>query len=127
MSDVNEVLREVLDATEFVAIVTQGPDGPHVVGNWGDYIRKLGPTSDTIVIPAGGYQQTEKNLASDPRIQLLVASREVQGSQGPGQGCTIHGTAELVTDGPVVDEVKQHFPWARGALVMVIEEVLPHL
>lgn len=98
-----------------------------MVGNWGAYIRKLGPTADTIVIPAGGYHQTEKNLAIDPRIQLLVASREVQGSHGPGQGCTIHGTAEVVTNGPAVDEVKQHFPWARGALVIAIKEVFPQL
>ena len=118
---------DLLGATEFVAIVTSGDDGPHVVGNWGEYVRKLNASAETIVLPAGGYHQTEANLAKDDRIKLLVASRRIQGSHGPGQGCVIDGTAQLLTEGSIVEEVKSHFPWARGALVIEVKGIIPQL
>jgi len=127
MSDAHETYREVLEASEFVAIVTNGDDGSHVVGTWGEYVRKLSPSTERLVVPAGGYRQTERNLAKDNRIQLLIASRSVPGSNGPGQACEISGTAELVTRGPVADEVKRNFPWARGALVVTIKKINPQL
>ena len=119
--------REVCEATEFVALVTAGPDGPHVVGNWGHYMRALGITRDTIVLPAGRYRQTEQNLRTSNRIQLLVASKTVQGSRNPGQGYLISGTAELVTAGEHADAVKAKFPWARGALVIRVDGVTAQL
>lgn len=119
--------REVCEATEFVTIVTQGDDGPHVVANWGDYMRKLGIREDTIVFPAGRYQQTERNLRKNGRVQLLVASRKVQGTRGPGQGYLIEGTAEVLDAGDAVAAVKAQFPWARGALVIHVEKVTAQL
>ena len=119
--------REVCEATEFVTIVTTGDDGPHVVGNWGDYMRALGIKPDTIVLPAGRYHQTEQNLRKNNRIQLLVASRKVQGTRSPGQGYLIIGTAEIVTSGQVADAVKEKFQWARGAMVVHVEEVTAQL
>ena len=127
MGEADETYHRLLDATEFVAIVTSGESGPHLVGTWGEYIRRLSPTAKTIVVPVGGYRQTEKNLAKDNRIKLLIASRQVQGSSGPGQACEIAGTAELVTVGPIVEEVRNNFPWARGALVVTIKEIAPQL
>lgn len=119
--------REVFEATEFVTIVTSGDDGPHVVGNWGDYLRALGIGADTLVLPAGRYRQTEQNLAKNNRVQLLVASRKVQGTRSPGQGYLIAGTAEIVSSGEIAEAVKAKFPWARGALVIHIEEVTAQL
>jgi predicted pyridoxine 5'-phosphate oxidase superfamily flavin-nucleotide-binding protein len=119
--------REVCEATEFVAIVTAGEGGPHVVGNWGDYMRALGVGADTIVFPAGRYRRTEQNLLKNNRVQLLVASRKVQGTRSPGQGYLITGTAEIVASGDVADRVKAKFPWARGALVIHVEEVTAQL
>ncbi len=81
--------REVLDTTEFVAIVTNGLE--------------------------------------DPRIQLLVASRRAEGSQGPGQGCLIKGTSRIVTSGDEMDRVKARFAWARAALVVQVEEATAQL
>ncbi|KAA3630303.1 MAG: hypothetical protein DWQ09_00690 [Proteobacteria bacterium] len=115
--------REVCEESEFMAIVTSGENGPHVVGNWGDYHRALGIQEDTIILPAGRYHQTEQNLLKNNRVQLLVASRKVQGSRSPGQGYLIVGTAEIVGSGDVVDAVKAKFPWARGALVIHVEQV----
>lgn len=119
--------REVCEATEFVALVTSGDDGPHVVGNWGDYMRTLGIKGDTIVFPAGRYQQTEKNLRKNNRIQLLLASKTVQGTRKPGQGYLISGSAEIVTTGEAAEAVKAKFPWARGALVIRVEQVTAQL
>lgn len=127
MNDAGATLLEVLACTEFIAIVTHGPDGPHVVGTWGDYVRRLNPTVDTLVVPAGGYHALEKNLGSDDRIQLLMASRSVPGTHGPGQGCSVSGRARLVTVGHVADEAKAQFPWARGALVISVEAITVQL
>jgi hypothetical protein len=124
MNKIEAVCRDVCQATEFVTIVTTGEGGPHVVGNWGEYMRTLGVRETTLVFPAGRYRQTEENLRRNNRIQLLVASKKVQGSRGgSGQGCLIWGRGEIVTSGKLVDEVKAKFAWARGALVVHVEEV----
>ena len=119
--------REVCEATEFVTIVTQGDDGPHVVANWGDYMRRLGIAEDRIILPAGRYHQTERNLRKNARVQLLIASRKVQGTRGPGQGYRIDGTGEILDSGEEVLAVKAQFPWARGALVIHVEAVTAQL
>ena len=123
MTKIEGVCREVCEATEFVTIVTAGDDGPHVVGNWGDYMRVLGIKDDMIVLPAGRYRQTEKNLLNNNGIQLLIASKKVQGTRSPGQGCLIVGRGEILSSGEIVDAVKAKFPWARGALVIRVEDV----
>ena len=123
MAKIEGTCRELCEATEFVAMVTTGDDGPHVVGNWGDYMRLLGISGDRIVFPAGRYHKTEENLRKNSRIQLMVASKKVQGSRAPGQGCVMSGRGEVVTSGEVVDTVKSKFPWARGALVIHVEDV----
>ena len=127
MTKIEGVGREVCEATEFVTIVTSGADGPHVVGNWGDYMRILGIKDDKLIFPVGHYRQTEQNLQRNNRIQLLVASKKVQGSRSVGQGCLIVGTAKILNSGDIVDAVKAKFPWARGAMVVDIEEVKTQL
>ena len=127
MSKIEGVCRDVCEATEFVTIVTAGDDGPHVVGNWGDYMRILGIKEDMIILPVGQYRQTEQNLRRNNRIQLLVASKKVQGSSSAGQGCLIVGTAEILNSGDTVDAVKAKFPWARGAMVIHVEDVKTQL
>jgi hypothetical protein len=123
MTKIEGACRDICEATEFVAIVTMGDDGPHVVGNWGDYMRVLGIKGDTIVFPAGRYRQTEKNLLNNNGIQLLIASKKVQGTRSPGQGCLIAGRGEILSSGEIVDAVKAKFPWARGALIIHVEDV----
>lgn len=117
MAVIEGVCREVCDATEYVSIVTQGPDGPHLAGHWGNYMRIVDP-GDVVVFPIGRFQRTEQNLRANSRVQIMAASRKVQGSRSPGQGCVIDGSGEIVTAGEYLDLVRQKFPWARGALVM---------
>ncbi|HUY02350.1 MAG TPA: pyridoxamine 5'-phosphate oxidase family protein [Rhodocyclaceae bacterium] len=127
MAKIEGNCRDVLEATEFVTIVTAGDDGPHVVGNWGDYMRVLGIGADTLVFLAGHYRQTEQNLLKNNRIQVLVASKKVQGTRGLGQSYLIAGTAEIVTSGDVSDAAKAKLPWARGALLIHVEDVTAQL
>jgi hypothetical protein len=65
-------------------------------------MRVLGIKENMIVFPAGRYHQTEKNLRRNNRIQLLVASKKVQGTRSPGQGCLIIGTGEILSSGDIV-------------------------
>ena len=127
MTKIEGVCRDVCEATEFVAIVTTGDDGPHVVGNWGDYMRVLGIKENMIIFPAGRYRQTEKNIRRNSHVQLLVASKKVQGTRSAGQGCLIIGTGEILSSGDIVDAVKAKFPWARGAMVVHVEDVKTQL
>ena len=115
--------REVLEKTEWVAIATSGSEGPHVVATWGDYIRAIGMADDRIVIPVGHMHRTEANLKDDNRIELLCGSRQVQGTYGPGKGCSITGMARMYTEGQDFDAVRSRFPWARAALVVNVEKV----
>lgn len=121
------VIREVLDATEVVTVVTMGETEPHLVASWGGHMRALGLEGDTILLPAGYFHQTEANLRRNGKVQLLAGARSVQGSHGPGQGCILSGRGEVVTAGPLADKVKATFPWARGVLVIQVEEARTQL
>lgn len=123
MDAIDAVTRDLLDNTEFLSIVTQGPDGPHLAGNWGDYLRRLGVSGNRIILPAGHYHETEKNLRGDSRIQVLIASRAVKGSHGQGQGCVLSGVGSVQTEGEAANQAKAQFPWARGALVIDVQSV----
>ncbi len=127
MSRIEAAVREVLDKCEWVAIATASPNGPHLAATWGDYIRALGIEGDQVLIPAGGLRATEANLKSDPRIELLVASRQIQRPQGAGQGCVLAGTGRMEMSGAAMDKVKARFPWARAVLVVTVERATTQL
>ncbi len=127
MGKLDGVIRDLLAATEFLAIVTDGGNGPHLVGNWGDYLRALGTEGNTLILPAGYYHQTEENLRRNGHVQVMAASRQVAGTRGPGQGCVLSGRGEVVTAGPLAEKAKAKFPWARGALLIHVEEAKTHL
>lgn len=128
MAKLDEVCRTVVEKAEWIAISTSGPDGPHVVGTWGDYVRALGVEDDVLTVPAGRMYKTEANLRHDKRVTLLCGTRQVLGSRGqPGQGCEITGTAEVDTSGAHFEAVKAKFPWARAALVVHVKEARTQL
>lgn len=110
--------KEVLDTVEIVRIGTCDEGGAHLVATWGDYVRTMGiQEGDVILIPAGGYHQTEKNLRGNPRVEVLLASQQA------GTGFRLIGRAEVQTDGNWAERVKDVYGWARGALVVHVEEV----
>ena len=87
-------------------------------------MRTLGiQDGDTILVPVAGFSGTEKNLAGDSRVEMLWASRQVQGKHGPGNGCKAKGNGQIQTSGKHADAAKAKFPWARGVLVVKIQEI----
>ncbi len=120
--------RNVLEKAEWVGIVTSDGLQPHVVANWGDYIRSLSdPNSDTLVMPAGRYHQTEANLRRDNRVQVILASRQVDGTHSPGQGYLLEGQGEIQLDGECAERAKSRYPWARGAFVIHVQKASAQL
>jgi len=123
MNIINTTIKDVIEKTEVVAIATYGENGPHLVATWGDFIKSLDINDGkTIIIPVGGYHQTEKNLNDDNRIELLIGSKQVQGRNGTGTGYRLIGRAKITTSGEFVELTKAKFSWARGALVIEVEK-----
>ena len=123
MPKIESKCREVIEKAEWIAIATSGTEGPHLAGTWGEYLRALGVKNDEILlVPVGGYRTTERNLLSDSRIEVLCATKQVQGAHGPGKGCRIRGTGKIETSGDRFAAAKQKFPWARAVLVVTVEE-----
>jgi len=128
MSKIEGICREVIDKAEWIAIATSGAEGAHLAGTWGEYVRALRKVNDEILlVPVGGYRTTERNLVPENRIELLCATKRVQGAHGPGKGCWIRGTGEIKTSGNRFTAAKTKFPWARGVLVVKVEEVSSQL
>ncbi|MBI2844170.1 MAG: pyridoxamine 5'-phosphate oxidase family protein [Armatimonadetes bacterium] len=103
-----------------VAIATASTDGrPHVVGTWNSYVELEG---NTLLIPAGHFNRTEENLASNNKIEVMIASKEVEGNYGLGAGFLISGTASFQNSGPLFDRMKSRFDWARAVLVVNVDK-----
>lgn len=121
MKILNDEIKDVIAKSELMTIVSAGVDGPHVAATWGSFVAELDAgDGETLLIPAGGFQQTEKNLRTDARVTLMVASKLVAGKNGMGTGYRLSGTAQLETEGAWFDLVKAKFAWARAALVVKV-------
>ncbi len=128
MAKIEGKCKEVINAAEWVAFATHGADGPHLAATWGEYIRVLGIRDDEIIlVPAGGYQKTEQNLLKDDTIEMICATRTVEGAHGAGKGCRIRGKGELRSAGEYFEATRKIFPWTRGVLVIKVEEVMEQL
>jgi len=124
MATIEGKAKELLDKAEVVVIGTCSGDGIHLVATWGDFVRAIGiQDGNKIVIPAGGYRQTEQNLKGNNKVEVLVGSKQVEGTQGMGTGCRLSGTGEVQTSGELYDLTKSGFPWARGAFVIHVDEI----
>jgi len=123
MAKIDGVCKEILEKTEWISVSTAGPDGPHVAATWGDYVRKLGLVNDEMVlVPLFGFKTTERNLLADDRIELLCATKLVPSTISLGRGCRIKGKGHIETSGKRFEAAKAAFAWARGVLVVKVEE-----
>ena len=123
MAKIEGVCKEIMEKADWISIATAGVDGPHLAATWGDYIRKINTSNDeTVMVPVGGFQTTQRNLFSDNRIELLCATKLVRSTQSLGRGCRIRGRGHVETAGELFNSVKKVFPWARGVLVVKVEE-----
>ena len=123
MAKIEGVYKEIMDKADWIAVATAGVDGPHLAATWGDYVKKIGHVNDEMVlVPMGSFRATERNLLADNRVELLFASKLVPSAQSLGRGCRIRGKGSVETSGERFDAVKKAFPWARGVLVVTVEE-----
>jgi len=117
----NDLLLKILQHEGAASIVTNSDAVPHLTATWNSYIEldKIGK----LLIPAGGYHQTESNINSGSKLIMLIASKEVAGKQGMGTGLRLTGSAVFVTEGNVFNKTKNRFNWARAVLVFTVEKI----
>jgi len=93
-----------------------------MVATWGEFVAGLGVQDGHILlVPAGGYHQTEINLKANDSIALLVGSKNAPGKSGSGTGYRLMGKGMLMENGKYFDLVKEKYSWARAALVVEVE------
>ncbi len=116
----NEKLLHVLShpADGAVSIVTNGDDGPHLVNTWNSYI--VVTPADKLLIPASGFNKTERNLSVQNHIILSIASKEIEGYRTKGTGFIVKGTTRFVTSGGDFDHMKERFSWIRAILEITV-------
>lgn len=116
----NEKLLSVLahPADGAISIVTKGADGPHVVNTWNSYITVT--SEDKMLIPAAGFVKTERNLNSNNKATLSIASREIEGYRGKGTGFIVEGTTRFLTSGEEFNYMKEKFSWIRAVLEVTV-------
>ena len=111
--------REVFEKSEWIAIATTGPQGPHVVATWIHYIMKLGIDGDKLRVPVGGMHKTEANLRHDPRIELLCGTRQQRLSR-PAEDALLLGVVKCRPKGLNCRVKTEFLGWA--VLVIRIEK-----
>jgi hypothetical protein len=122
MKIITEGVKEVIEKAELVTMGTNGENGQHMVATWAEYIRSLDINDGkTLIVPVGGYHQTENNLAKDDRVELVIGSKLVQGKRGLGTGYRLSGRAKIITSGKLAELTKSKYPWARAALVIEVD------
>lgn len=124
---INEKLVEVIShpSDGVVAIVTNGKDEPHVVNTWNSYIYVT--NDDKLLIPVGGMNRTEKNIADNNNVWLTIGNREVQGKMYKGTGFSIKGTAKFLKNGTEFEMIKEKYNWIRAVLEFTIEKAVQTL
>ncbi|MCE5285806.1 MAG: FMN-binding protein [Pelosinus sp.] len=116
----NEKLLSILShpADGAVSMVTSSEAGPHLVNTWNSYIEVT--PDDKLLIPAYGYNKTEKNLKSRNEMILSIASKEIEGYKGTGTGFIVTGSTRFITAGKDFDRMKEKFSWMRAILEVTV-------
>ena len=116
----NEKLLDILahPVDGAITIVTNGEDGPHLVNTWNSYITVT--PDDKLLIPASGFNKTEKNLSAHNHVILSIASKEIEGYRGTGTGFILKGTTRFIKSGEDFDRMKEKFSWIRAVLEITV-------
>ena len=117
----NEKIIEILKHEGPATFATHGTDGIHLAATWNSYIEPL--QNDTLLIPAGHLNKTQRNVEAGSEVQMILASKDVVGLQGGGAGFLLKGKAKFEGEGANFDKIKSHFDWARSVMVFNVKEV----
>lgn len=104
MTELPDLARQWLDATEFATIATVLPSGqPHLSVVW---VERDG---DDILVSTVKGRRKHLNLEADPRVSLLVYPRE-----NPYSYVEIRGVAEMTEEGgrELIDRLCQRYTGA---------------
>ena len=120
MAILNDKFRAVLAHEGVVTVLSWGATAePHLVNTWNSYLEIV--DGDRILIPAFGYRQTEKNVAVNPKVQLSVGSKEVEGYNGyEGTGFIVEGTARFLSEGPEFDLMKKKLDFPNRVMEVTV-------
>ncbi len=112
--ELSPAILKTVKMTDFTALITLRPDGsPHLVGAW----NLLPVDPQTLILSGERYVETRRNLARDPRVWILVASREMNA------GYRLAGTAHESRDPADVDLVRRYWPRCSFAIRITIDRV----
>jgi len=117
----NEKIIEILKHEGPASFATQGSEGIHLAATWNSYIEVL--QSDTLLIPAGHLNKTQRNIEAGSEVQMILASKDIQGLQGKGAGFLLKGKAKFEESGANFDKLKSRFNWLRSVMVFTVKEV----
>ncbi len=117
----NEKIIEILKHEGPASFGTYGTDGIHLAATWNSYIEVL--YNDTLLIPAGHLNKTQRNVEAGSEVQMILASKDVAGLQGNGAGFLLKGKAKFEESGINFDKLKSRFSWVRSAMVFNVKEV----
>lgn len=117
----DETLLAVLAKEGAASIVTWNAQEPHVAATWHSYMHRT--EEDKLLIPVMGMQTTQKNLAENNRVKMVVGSKEVMGKYGPGAGFLLGGTARMLREGDALAMMQKRFEWANCLMEVTITQV----
>lgn len=118
----NKKFLEVMQHEGPVTIVSPYIYPASIVNTWMSYVQ-IDQEHDILYIPAAGMNSIESDFKTDNRLIIVVGSKEVEGTMGPGAGFHIHGRGEFISDGYIMNQIKNKFPWIRKVLKVSIEQV----
>lgn len=117
----NEKIKAILKHEGPASFATYGTEGIHMAATWNSYMEVL--SNDTLLIPAGHLNKTQRNAEAGSEVQMIIASKDVAGIQGKGAGFLLRGKAKFEESGPNFDKLKSRFSWVRSAMVFTVKEV----
>ena len=110
---------EVIGTDGIAAIGSCAGGAVHLVNTWNKYLQVV--DGDTLLIPAGGMNHTQKNVEENPRVELTIGSPDVMGDKNKGVGFLLTGAARFESEGENFERVKEKFSWASRALVVKVD------
>lgn len=114
---IDDTIQSVLAVEGSATFLTNGTEGPHLVATWQSYIQIV--DRETLIFPAGGYRETERNLQNDSGLQMVIGSRV----DGRGLGFRLRGTATIESGTDLHQRLQHKFPWCRAAVVFRVSSV----
>lgn len=101
-----------------ISITTNGMTGLHTKNIWSIHMRI--PDESSILLPLEDYSTTERNLTINNTVKLSIRGED---SQKYAIGYLLKGTAHFYLNGPVLDEIKNEYPWASRVLQIEVSSM----